>query len=151
MVAPGFGFSVGDFITGGQVLIQVIKAFKETGGASAKYAVEVSFLMRFKATLDHLERFVSSASSSRDSQGNELPQDILKLLQDIREPWQDFKTFLDKYKSSLGASSSRSKLAKAPRTVQYTIKDISGKVDKLRQHTEQPLQAVNSLLSLHVM
>jgi hypothetical protein len=44
MVAPGFGFSLGDFITGGQALIQVINAFKEVGGASSKYTAEVSFL-----------------------------------------------------------------------------------------------------------
>jgi hypothetical protein len=148
MAAPGFGFSIGDFIAGGQILIQVIKAFKEAGGASSKYAAEVSFLNSLKATLDHLERFVSRADSS---QSNDLPQDISKLLQDIRDPWQEFKTFLDKYEPSLGASSSKSKLAKAPRTIQYTVKDISGKVEKLRNQTEQPLQAVNSLLSLHVM
>jgi uncharacterized protein YoxC len=148
MVAPGFGFSVGDFIAGGQILIQVINAFKEAGGASSKYASEVSFLTSLKLTIDHLERFVSKTSSS---QSNDLPQDVSKLLQDIREPWEDFKMFLDKYEPSLGSSSSRSKLAKAPRTIQYTVKDISGKVEKLRRQTEQPLQAVNSLLSLHVM
>jgi hypothetical protein len=148
MAAPGFGFSIGDFIAGGQIITQVIKAFKEAGGASSKYASEVSFLNGLKATLDHLERFVGSTESS---QSNDLPQDISKLLQDIREPWQEFKTFLDKYESSLGTSSSRSKFAKAPRTIQYTVNDISGKVEKLRSQTEQPLQAVNSLLSLHVM
>jgi hypothetical protein len=90
-------------------------------------------------------------SSTSSSQSNDLPQDISKLLQDIREPWEEFKKFLDKYEPSLGASSSRSRLARAPRTIQYTVKDISGKVEKLRLQTEQPLQAVNSLLSLHVM
>jgi hypothetical protein len=148
MVAPGFGFSVGDFIAGGKVLIEVITAFKEAGGASSKYASELAFLNSLKSTLDHLERFVSSTSSSQSS---DLSQDISKLLQGIREPWEEFKKFLDKFEPSLGASSSRSKLAKAPRTIQYTVKDISGQVEKFRQHTEQPLQAVNSLLSLHVM
>jgi hypothetical protein len=148
MSVPGFRFSVGDFIAGGQVLIEVISAFKEAGGASSKYASEVSFLNSLKTTLDHLEKFVRSSSSrSKDN----LPQDIAKLLQEIREPWEEFKNFLDKYEPSLGASSSKSKLGKAPRTIQYTVKDISGKVEKLRRQTEQPLQAVNSLLSLHVM
>lgn len=148
MVVPGFGFSVGDFIAGGQVLIEVISAFKEAGGASSKYASEVSFLNILKTTLDHLETFVtSSGSGSNDN----LPQDIAKLLQEVRGPWEDFKKFLDKYEPSLGTTSSKSKLGKAPRTIQYTVKDISGKVEKLRRQTEQPLQAVNSLLSLHVM
>ncbi|PMD66546.1 uncharacterized protein K444DRAFT_120472 [Hyaloscypha bicolor E] len=148
MVAPVFGFSVGDFIAGGQILIETVKAFKEAGGASSKYASELSFLNSLKSTFDHLERFASSTSSP---QSNDLLQDISKLLQDIREPWQEFRTFLDKYEPSLGASSSRSKVAKARRTIQYTLKDISGKVEKLRRQTENPLQAINSLLSLHVI
>lgn len=146
MVTPAFGFSVGDFIAGGQLLIEVINAFKEAGGASSKYASEVSFLNGLKSTLDHLEQFVSSTSQS-----NQLSPVISKLLNDIRGPWDEFKKFLDKYEPSLGASSSRSKLGKAPRTIRYTAKDISGKVGNLRRQTEQPLQAVNSLLSLHVM
>ncbi|KAH9213226.1 hypothetical protein DL95DRAFT_447242 [Leptodontidium sp. 2 PMI_412] len=146
MVTPAFGFSVGDFIAGGQLLIEVINAFKEAGGASSKYASEVSFLNGLKSTLDHLEQFVSSTSQS-----NQLSPVISKLLNDIRGPWDEFKKFLDKYEPSLGASSSRSKLGKAPRTIQYTAKDISGKVGNLRRQTEQPLQAVNSLLSLHVI
>jgi hypothetical protein len=56
MVAPTFGFSVGDFIAGGQLLVKVISAFKEAGGASSKYASEVPFLNRLKSTLDHLEQ-----------------------------------------------------------------------------------------------
>jgi uncharacterized protein YoxC len=148
MVAPVFGFSVGDFIAGGQILIEAVKAFKEAGGASSKYASELSFLNSLKSTLGHLERFASSTNSP---QSNDLLQDISKLLQDIREPWQEFRTFLDKYEPSLGTSSSRSKVAKAPRTIQYTLRTISGKVEKLRRQTEQPLQAINSLLSLHVM
>jgi hypothetical protein len=146
MVAPPFGFSVGDFIAGGQLLVKVISAFKEAGGASSKYASEVSFLNSLKSTLDHLEQYLGNTSHS-----NHLFPDISKLLQEIREPWEDFKGFLDKYEPSLGVSSSRSKLGKAPRTIQYTLKDISGKVEKLRRQTQEPLQAVNSLLSLHVM
>ncbi|KUJ08713.1 uncharacterized protein LY89DRAFT_741560 [Mollisia scopiformis] len=163
MGGPAFGFSVGDFIAGAQILTQVIKAFKEAGGASSKYLREVSFLNSFKATLEHLERFVSSTTSQpipssttattlpSQTQASNLPQDISKLLQDIKAPWQEFKTFLDRYETSLGAESSRSRLAKVPRTVQFTVKDIGGKVEKLRNQVEQPLQAVNSLLALHVI
>jgi hypothetical protein len=150
MVVPAFGFSVGDFIAGGQILVQVIGAFKEAGGASSKYATEVSFLNSLKSTLEHLERFVDGTRGS-SSQASEMPRDISKLLQGIREPWEEFKKVLDKYEPSLGASSSRSKLARAPRTIQFTVKDISGKVEKLRRQTEEPLQAINSLLSLQVM
>jgi hypothetical protein len=148
MVAPGYGFSLGEFIAGGQFLVEIIGAFKEAGGASTKYALEVSFLNSLRSTLDHLERFVSSSSTC---EADELPEAVSKQLQEIREPWKEFKKFLDKFEPSLGASTKRSRFSKANRTIQYTLEDISGKVSKLRRRIEQPLQAINSLLSLHVM
>lgn len=85
MTAPVFGFSVGDFIAGGQILVQVIGAFKDAGGASSKYAAEMSFLNSLKSTLDHLERFASSTNAN-SAETDGLPQDISKLLQEIHEP-----------------------------------------------------------------
>lgn len=145
MVIPAFGFSVGDFIAGTQILVKVISAFKEAGGASSKYAAEVSFLYRFKLALEHLEKHVNAAPQS------ELSQDISKLLEEIQGPWDEFRQFLHKYENSLGESSTKSKLGKAPRTIQYTVKDILGNVDKLCRQIERPLQAINSLLSLQLM
>jgi DNA anti-recombination protein RmuC len=93
----------------------------------------VSFLNSLKSTLEHLEKYVGNTPQS------ELSQDIAKLLQKIRGPWDEFKKFLDKYKKSLGKSSTKSELNKAPRTIQHTVKDISGNVEKLRRQIEQPL------------
>ncbi|KAL2831483.1 hypothetical protein BDW59DRAFT_157909 [Aspergillus cavernicola] len=120
MVAPGFGFSVGDFIAGSKLLISVFSAFKESGGARIN-------------------------SQNSPSQGIE---DLLKV---IRGPLDEFKVFLDKYEPSLSESSTKSTLGKAPRTIRYAVNDISGKVQALKTQIEQPLQAVNSLLSLHII
>ncbi|KAF2273062.1 uncharacterized protein EI97DRAFT_482656 [Westerdykella ornata] len=146
MVAPAFGFSVGDFIAGTKLLVNVFSAFKETGGASAKYASEVAFLNSLTSTLQHLEKQIGASSAQDD-----ISRDLSKLAQLIREPLEVFKVFLDKYEASLGESSTRSSLSKAPKTIKYTVKELSGKVDKLRRQVEQPLQAVNSLLSLQVI
>lgn len=142
---PAFGFSVGDIIAGVKLLTQVISAFKETGGAKTAYGAELSFVTGLKATFEQLKKFVD-----RDPNG-ELPRDINKLLETISKPWQDFKDFLQDYEASLGEASTQSKLRKTPRTVQYTIKVISGKIDKLRQQISQPLQAINALLALQIM
>ncbi|KAH8595421.1 hypothetical protein B0O99DRAFT_686840 [Bisporella sp. PMI_857] len=145
MVAPVFGFSVGDFIAGTQLLVEVFSAFKEAGGASSKYISEVSFLNGLNSTLQHLEKYVSNTAQ------NDISKDVEKLVLVIREPLDVFKKFLDKYEASLGASSTKSTAGKALRTIRYTMKDLSGMVKDLRRQIEQPLQAVNPLLSLQVI
>jgi hypothetical protein len=145
MVAPAFGFSVGDFVAGIEILIKVGYAFKETGGAASKYVEEVAFLNALTSTILRLEEY------AKVSPQNEISKDISKLVEVIREPLAEFKAFLDKYMMSLGASSTRSTIAKVPRTVTYTVKVIRGKVETLRRQIEQPISAVNSLLSLRVM
>jgi hypothetical protein len=96
-------------------------------------------------TLEHLEKYVSNASQDESS------QDITNLLQHIRGPWNEFKQYIDKYEKSMGKSTTKSKLGKAPRTILWAVNGISENMEKLRRRIEQPLQAVNSLLSLHVM
>jgi conjugal transfer/entry exclusion protein len=144
MVAPAFGFSVGDFIAGTKILISVISAFKDTGGASGKYASEVSFLNSLTATLQHVEK--QADGTSQDA----ISRDISRLLQMTQGPLDDFKKFLDKYQA-LEKSPTKSTLSKTSRVIGYTVKDISGKVERLRRQVEQPLQAVNSLLSLQAL
>jgi hypothetical protein len=145
MVAPTFGFSVGDFVAGTKLIVSVCGAFKEAGGASSKYSAEVSFLGSLTATLRQLEEYTAATADSS------IAQDIANLVQLINGPLGDFSTFLDKYKASLDTSSTKSKLMRVPKTISYTVKDIAGKVDKLRRQVEQPLQAINSLLSLQTM
>ncbi len=145
MVAVPFGFSIGDFIAGTRLLIDVLGAFKETSGASSKYASQTVFLHSLISTLQHLDDYV------KPSPQNALSSSISSLLDTIRGPLDDFKAFLDKHEASLGKASTKSKLGKVPKTVTYTLKDISGKIERLRQQAEQPLQAINSLLSLQQM
>jgi hypothetical protein len=147
MALPGFGFSVGDFIAGAQVLARVIDAFKEAGGASSKYVSQVSFLQGFKITLEHIEGHVRASSPS------DLSDDISKLLSDIRGPWNESKNFLKKYDDALGQTVNKpiKVIRKFPRVIRFTMSDMSSKVDTLRQEIQQPLAAINSLLLLHVM
>ncbi|KAL4912119.1 hypothetical protein BDW62DRAFT_206789 [Aspergillus aurantiobrunneus] len=148
MASPAFGFSVGDFIAGTRLLVQIIDAFKNADGASSKYAAQVSFLHSFKATLEHLARHIQKTPQC------ELSEDIASLLGDISVPWAAFKTFLAKHERALGQIANKSgtdKLRRIPRVVQFTMNEISGKVDKLRTEIQQPLAAVNSLLLLQVI
>ncbi|CAD6582456.1 MAG: hypothetical protein ASARMPRED_000970 [Alectoria sarmentosa] len=55
-MTPAFGFSVGDFISAIGLVKRVIKAFKDTGGASPEYQLVVIELKGLKDILRHLER-----------------------------------------------------------------------------------------------
>jgi hypothetical protein len=77
----------------------------------------------------------------------------VKLLQLIDKPLAEFKTFLDKYTEALDAAGKghESRFRKAQKTISFTLKDLSGKVERLRRDTEQPLCAISKLLWLQVM
>ncbi|KAL1605950.1 hypothetical protein SLS59_003073 [Nothophoma quercina] len=145
MVTPAFGFSFGDFIAGIKLIIDIYDAFQETDGAKSKYAALVSFLHSLTATLTQLESFMASAPASDEAQG------ITTLLQSVKGPLKDFADFLNKYKDSLQANSTQSKLGKAKKTISFKIKDITGKVEGLRERVEQPLQTIHLLLSMHTI
>ena len=145
MAAPAFGFSVGDFIAGTKIAVGILSAFKEAGGASSKYASEVMFLECLSTTIKRIEEHFST---TRDVDAIEIITTLLKL---IAGPLAEFKMFLDKYQASLGQQSTKSKIKKAPKTVTYTLKDLSGKVEKLRDRTCHPLHAINSALSLQML
>jgi hypothetical protein len=48
-----------------KLLVHVTDAFKDVGGASSKYATELSLFNSLKSTLEHLEGYVSNTSESR--------------------------------------------------------------------------------------
>ena len=145
MVTSAFGFSVGDFIAGTKLVVDVLGAFKEAGGASSKYAAEALFLENLIATIKNVQDYQNKTPDE------ELPKDILKLTKHVDKPLTEFSAFLDKYKASLGKTSTKSTAGKAAKIVIYTIKNICGKVKDLRQQVEQSLQAVNCLLALQAL
>ncbi|KAF2731935.1 hypothetical protein EJ04DRAFT_358462 [Polyplosphaeria fusca] len=142
MVAPAFGFSVGDFIAGTKIAIDILGAFKEAGGASSKYASEVMFLECLSATMKQIEEYFSKTFDvgARDT--------FTALLKLIDGPIMEFKIFLDNYHTSLSRNSTKSRFGKAPKIVTYTLRSLAGRVENLRVRICQPLLAINSALSL---
>lgn len=145
MVAPAFGFSIGDFITGIKLLIDVCSAVKEADGVTCKYATEVAFLNSLTSTLTLLENFAITNSTSEEV------LDLTTLLQSVQAPLKDFANFLEKYKTSLGTSSTKSKFRKAPKIISYTVDNVTGKVGKLKGQIDQPIQTIQLLLLLHIL
>lgn len=145
MVAPAFGFSVGDFVAVTKLLITLFDSFNESGGASTKYASEKAFLTSLTSTVLRLSHHVQSTPH------DDIAKEILGLLQVITEPLKVFRAFLDKHASALETMSTASSFTKTRLTISFTMKEISGNVEKLRRQIEQPIHAINSLLALQVL
>lgn len=145
MVVPTFGFSVGDFVAVTKLLITLFDSFKESGGAATKYTSEKAFLASLTSTVLRLSHYVQNTPH------DEIAREILSLLEIITEPLKAFRAFLNKHAGALEKLGTASGFSKTRLTMSFTMKEISGKVEKLRREIEQPIHAVNSLLALQVL
>lgn len=55
---------------------------------------------------------------------------------------------VDRYEASLGGEATTSKFEKATKISKWTLKDLSGEVQRLKASIESPLQLINLLVSL---
>ena len=144
MAAPIFGFSVGDFIAGINIAIDVIKACKDTGGASSQYA---GVLVEFEAYLALLHKL----------QDPNVPRstEINNLASGCEQPVKQFVTKIEKYRSSLAKSAgpydSLNQTARFlrtfPRKAQWAM--VAKKtVDELRLGIGPHLSAIGLLIEL---
>lgn len=140
-----FGWSASCLLEAIKLIDKVRKALKEAGGAASQYSDAVSFLESLEATFEHLKSSIENHDSQpySDSIGAQLKR--------IDGPWKEFKHYLDQYEQSLAEGSERSKLRKVPKKIQWALKDINSKTQKLREQIVQPSQIINCLLSLQLL
>lgn len=137
-----FGWSVGDTVSAVKITIKVVSAFKSTSGAVEKYQQSVDFLKSFESTLTQLRRYIQSNPNDKYA------SDLSERLQSISKPWKRFEEFVKKYEDTLGKKSKKSRLGKAPQIVVYTLKDLDGEVQRLKEAVSTPFQLIIGSLSL---
>ena len=93
MVVPPFGFSVGDFIDGINIAIDVIKACKDTDGASSQYE---RVLVEFETYLIILRKLRDPSVPAT--------AEVIRLASSCEQPMQQFVTRIEKYRRSLAKS-----------------------------------------------
>ncbi|KAF2418374.1 hypothetical protein EJ08DRAFT_63540 [Tothia fuscella] len=140
-----FGWSAGDIASAIKLIVHVTKAFKESGGAAEQYQCARDFLTSFRNTLEHIQKYVESNPDDKYT------QDISDQLQCIEGPWKRFEAYTNKYEHTLSSNSKASTVGKAPKVVRWTLKELSGEIQKLGQAVESPLQLINQLLSLQII
>ncbi|KAF2492873.1 hypothetical protein BU16DRAFT_583936 [Lophium mytilinum] len=140
-----FGWSAGDIVAGIRVTVKICEAFKESGGAASKYKQTVDFLDGFKLTLEHLKTYIDG--NPADSHASSISDQIEK----IKVHFESFQNAIEKYEKALGEASTTGLVKKVSRKMRWTLKEMSGDVDNLKAAVMQPLQIINTLLSLQML
>lgn len=141
---PAFGWSVGDLVVAVRLTWKIIEAFREAGGAAQKYSQEVEFLQRVKRTLELLHRYVKC------NPDDEFVADIAEDAKRIQALWANVAAYFEQYEASLGELRSANLARKSYDTVNYTLKDLSGKVQELKDLAKEPLDLIQMQLVLQV-
>ena len=124
-----FGFSAGDFVALGSLIIKVTQALKDHGGAAEEYQHVVFELQKFKSILDQVEQLGLGVEA-----GNLNSQKILcELVGRSRTTLQGFLASIDKFQASLGGHFAKHKLrlTRDWRKAQWAL-FISKEVGRLR-------------------
>ena len=144
MVFPPFGFSVGDFITGINTAVDVIKACKDTDGASSQYE---GVLVEFETYLGLLRKLQDSSVPKTT--------EVNRLASSCEEPVRQFLTKVEKYRCSLAKPTGSQdfvhhtarNLCTFPRKAQWAI--VAKKtVEELRLGIGPQLAAIGLLIAL---
>ena len=143
MVLPAFGWSVSDIAGAIRVTVKLCKAFK--GGAGEKYQECFNFLESFKTTFEHLTRYAEEEATDRYA------ATISNQAKQLEQPWRRFETFVAEYEASLGKDVRKNRFIKSPKVAAWTWKEMSGEIQKLKTSVIQPLEIINTVLSLQTM
>ena len=123
MVAPAFGFSVGDFVAAIQLTVKIGKALRDTNGAASEYRLVQQDLQSLRLILEHIQALTpndANAGHIKALQGMSLTCLV---------PLREFADKLDRcYNSTLRADSNRNVFCRGGRKAQWaalTTEEVS--------------------------
>ena len=112
-----FGFSVGDFIAVGKLIIQISSALHESAGASAEYQ---SLLLRLDSLMETLKL------ADRSIRGSQLlplsaTNAIMKHLEQCSAHLRKFNTVIEKHRKSLSKGGSGNRFKDSWRKIGWSL------------------------------
>jgi hypothetical protein len=141
-----FGWSAGDIVAALKLLLQIVTALKDSGGASSDLRDALSYLQTLSRTLQHLNSLQAAPLDHQD-----IAENLREQCSHIRVPLQ---AFLDdvgrRFGSVLAVNTQRKRLSAAPRAIQWAV-STSKKVKQLRDRVAVPMTAVGLLLGLQIV
>ncbi|KAH8588881.1 hypothetical protein B0O99DRAFT_600389 [Bisporella sp. PMI_857] len=137
--------SFGDIVTSIELIIKVVRTFRDNGGLVDNWSAEMDFVLVLRSTLGrltHLAKTTPHKSYSRD---------LAILSQGISRHLTSFGSFLEKHKPSLELAANPSTYHRVKQTIKLSLSDVFGKVEGLHKDIDQQLQNMNSVLMLYTI
>ncbi|PGH18169.1 hypothetical protein AJ80_04556 [Polytolypa hystricis UAMH7299] len=144
MVAPGFGFSVGDFVSVIQLIGKVAKALKETGVAADEYQALQQELQQLQLLVEQLYDLSMSPPASVNHSNA-----IRTMVQQVQGPLCAFAGKVKAYDGKLGAQSDASGFRSAKRKIQWTIA-MRDDVREMRELVTMRMFSISLLLLMPI-
>jgi hypothetical protein len=140
-MVPAFGFSVGDFIAAGRLLVKVKQAFHDQQGASAQYQHLIQNIEALQTIFNYLQT-LESDEATRGLVNGIRAQAAISL-----QPLKVFVDSVEKYDKRLGVRSiGRGTGAKA-RQAQWAVM-VAEEVPKVLSVVSLEVQKMNLLLTV---
>jgi hypothetical protein len=137
-----FGFSVGDFLTVGQLICDITKSLRDTGGAKSEYQELIRELETLKKALEHIDTLQLGCEprATLDS--------IKYAALSCRQPLEGFLNKIRKYGRSLDIRSKRNIIKSAPDKLKWTF-GHKEEIKKLQNYLSLHVGVINMLLTEH--
>jgi hypothetical protein len=136
-----FGWSVGDIATAVALCIKVGNALRESGGSAIEYQNAVKFVDRLGKTFSTIQQILQNNPNLR------WEQELTEQGKLLKAAIHRFKTKFAKYENSLAAESTRSKLRRTPREIQWALSDVQA----LRLEVSQPQAVLDTFVGLQTL
>ena len=137
-----FGFSIGDFIAVGTLIIDITNSLREADGSKLEYQELLRELESLQHALSHLDKL-----QLRDSPSTTLDS-IKYAALSCRRPLEDFLRKIQKYDRSLGVWSKRSQWKSATGKLQWAY-GHKEEIQKLQSYLNIHIGTINLLLAEH--
>ncbi|KAF2489919.1 hypothetical protein BU16DRAFT_597520 [Lophium mytilinum] len=137
-----FGFSVGDVVTVGKLIADIISSLRDTGGSKSEYQEIVRELETLNSVLKHIDQLKPSGkrSESLDS--------IKYAALSCRQPLEQFLGKIRKYENGLGIWGKRGGIGLAKNKLQWTF-GHKEEIHKLQSYLNVHVGTINILLAEH--
>lgn len=138
---PGFGFSVGDFISAIELIVKVTKALRSSGGAASEYRSLVEELRHLRLLLEQLQEIKPSASNLHHVNA------IRGMALTFRVPLSEFLDKVEKYRSSMATSNVGKSWQGLHRKSQWAVV-MPGEISTLRATITMKIVTISLLLAM---
>jgi hypothetical protein len=143
MAAPGFGFSVGDFVSAIQLIGKVSNALKDAGGAEDDFRILFQELSQLQIVLEQLRDLPPSSTSSQNHFNA-----VKGMALAVQIPLQGFLEKIDKFKVAFDNPRGHFiELRKAGRKAQWVVA-MQDEVNKVRGILTIKIVTISVLLAL---